>query len=68
MQIQIIKDHVSNNMYIMKVIKIKCKNYLIKKCWNICKNNNFYTNGINYAHYNKHLKYWIFDNNKIERL
>ena len=55
-------------MYIMKVSKIKGKNYLIKKGWNICKNNNFYTNGINYAHYNKHLKYWIFDNNKIERL
>ena len=66
MNIKTIKDNFNNNTYIMQTTRVKGRNYLIKKGGNICKNNNFYTNGINYAHYNKHLKYWIFDNNKIE--
>ena len=49
----------------MQTTRVKGRNYLIKKGWELCRNNNFYTNNINYAHYNRYLKCWLFDNNKI---
>ena len=65
MNIKTIKDNFNNNTYIMQTTRVKGRNYLIKKGWKLCRNNNFYTNNINYAHYNRYLKCWLFDNNKI---
>lgn len=68
MKIKTIKNHFNENIYILRAGKVKGRNYLIKHGWKVCNNINFYTNNYNTGHYNKHLKYWIFDNNKIERL
>ena len=65
MNIKQVKSNFGDNIYYMKLSKVKGRNLLLKNGWELCSNPNYLTNGVNTGYYNKVSKLWYFDNNKI---
>ena len=53
MNIKQVKSNFGDNIYYMKLSRVKGKNLLLKNGWKLCSNPNFLTNGANTGHYNK---------------
>ena len=52
MNIKQVKSNFGDNVYYMKLSKVKGKNLLLKNGWKLCSNPNYLTNGVNTGHYN----------------